>query len=103
MSLVRWLKKVNSPRTPGLPDPNLCTTEEEATSTQAANDQIDQLVATSSTRRKRKRGQYSFYNAETRAKIAKSSIEIGVMKTSRKFSKELNINVNESTVRYGKP
>ena len=51
-----------------------------------------------STSRKRKRGEYSHYDDETRAKIARYTIDNRVMKASRKFSAEHGSKVYESTV-----
>ena len=100
MLITSWLKKGQSlkrPRTDGLPDPTNCHDELDAKICASANERIDQLLTEPPTKR-RKRGEYGFYNDQTRFAIAKSSIEIGVAKTTKKFTKELGRKVNESTV-----
>ncbi len=43
-SLMQWLKKVEcKPQTIGLPDPSICSTQEEFVCTRAANDCVDRL------------------------------------------------------------
>ena len=49
--------------------------------------------------KRRKREEYHFHDAQTRLNMAKSSLLIGVNITVRKFSKQLGMKVNESTVR----
>ena len=49
--------------------------------------------------KKRKRGQYSHYDDNTRAKIARYAVDNGVSNAARKFSKELSVNVGVTTVR----
>ena len=48
---------------------------------------------------KRKRGNYTYYTPEMRAKIGKFAAEFGVNNASHKFSKELGKPVNKRTVR----
>lgn len=49
--------------------------------------------------RKRKRGNFSHFTPESRAKIAKWACEYGYTSAAKRFSKELMRDVNESTVR----
>ncbi|XP_006819533.1 uncharacterized protein LOC102800823, partial [Saccoglossus kowalevskii] len=96
--LTNWLKQVNPPSSPGLglPDPRAEVSLVKAKAIEAANTAVEQSVSVS---RKRKRGDYNFYSDEVRAKIGRSALENGVMKTVRKFSKDLGKNVSESSVR----
>ena len=102
--MLQWLKtgkiKLNPPAIEGLPDPldvlNETGSERDAIATQAANDDSEFEIRNS---RKRKRGNYSNYSDEVRAKIAKSAVENGVAFTSRKYSKELDKTVSETSVR----
>ena len=105
MSLLNWVKQAKPPSIPGLPDPRKSNTRTEAEATQAANTIVEKFLneefedpQSASGSRKRKRGQYQTYDEETRAKIAKSAIEIGVTKTAVKFSTP-HRKLNESTVR----
>ena len=49
--------------------------------------------------KQKKRGQYSYYSPQKRAKIGKYAAEFGVNAAARKFTKELKKPVNESSVR----
>ncbi|XP_077986275.1 uncharacterized protein LOC144440771 [Glandiceps talaboti] len=99
MSLMKWLKTapLPVPSEPGLPNPNnnndvsKCSISAEAIAT------INQEI--SSVSRKRKRGKYQFYSAETRAKIARYAIDNGVMNAVRNFSKELDSPICKNTIR----
>ncbi|CAG2250108.1 unnamed protein product [Mytilus edulis] len=94
----KWLKsgsiKVKAPATPGLPDPSQCSTQPDVLVTQAAKDGIDTMKSATSLpttpTRKRKRGDYNYYDDETRAKIARYSVENGVARAARKFSSDLS-------------
>ena len=107
MSLTQWLKsgsiKVTKPSTPGLPDPAESKTQKEQLVVQTANDAVDTLVAaspsTTSTSRKRKRGEYNTYDDNTRAKIARYAVDNGVARASRKFTADLGHKVSETSVR----
>ncbi|CAC5395882.1 unnamed protein product [Mytilus coruscus] len=107
MSLQQWLKsgsiKVKAPATPGLSDPSKCSTQRDVLVTQAANDGIDTMNSATSLpttpTRKRKRGDYNFYDDETWAKIARYSVENGVARAARKLSSDLGKKVNETSVR----
>ncbi len=97
--MSRWLKKGScTPETLGLPDPFLCNTTEEAVVTRAANDAVDQDNQTPVSR-KRKRGEYSIFDGEQRAKIARLAIEIEPTRAAIRMSSELGRKLNESTVR----
>ncbi|XP_063436557.1 uncharacterized protein LOC134717989 [Mytilus trossulus] len=107
MSLQQWLKsgsiKVKAPATSGLPDPSQCSTQRDVLVTQAANDGIDTMNSatslTTTPTRKRKRGDYNYYDDETRAKIARYSVENGVARAACKFSSDLSKKVSETSVR----
>ncbi|WAR13000.1 hypothetical protein MAR_027180 [Mya arenaria] len=64
------------------------TTDQEAVTTQVAN----------KVQSKRKRD-YSSYDEETRAKIARYAIDNGLAKAARRFTSDLNRKVSETTVR----
>ena len=49
--------------------------------------------------RKQRKGPYNIYTPEQRAIIGKHPVENGVMAAKRKFSKKLQMDINESTVR----
>ena len=105
MSLLNWVKQAKPSLVSGLPDPRKSNTRTEAEVTQAANTIVEKFLneesedpQSASGSRKQKRGQYQTYDEETRAKIAKSAIEIGVTKTAVKFSTP-HRKLNESTVR----
>lgn len=102
--MQRWLQsgtlKTTKPVTPGLPDPAECTNNRDTAITQAANDGVDTITSAPTTpTRKRKRGDYNFYDDETRAKIARYSVENGVASAARKFTSSLGRKVSETTVR----
>ncbi|XP_071138526.1 uncharacterized protein [Mytilus edulis] len=107
MSHQQWLKsgsiKVKAPATPGLPDPSQCSTQPDVLVTQAAKDGIDTMKSATSLpttpTRSRKRGDYNYYDDETRAKIAGYSVENGVARAARKFSSDLSKKVSETSVR----
>ena len=102
MSLQRLLKSgsvnVKASVTPGLPDPSLCNTQRDALITQTANNGVDTTTAATTPTCKRKRGDYNFYDDETRAKIARYSVENGVARAARKFSSDLGKKVSETSV-----
>lgn len=97
MSLWKWITTTNPPKTPGLPNPQSSETQEEAETTQAVNDAVDKFMTENP--RKRKRGHYNSYDDETRAKIARAAVDMGISHAARKFSTQLGRPVNESTVR----
>ena len=110
MSLFRYFKPVVSEVSKQcLPQPNkdLASKGIDAAMVRAANEEIlktSSICGGPSTSSgdvggKRKRGNYTFYTPEMRAKIGKYAAEFGVNNASRKFSKELEKPVNESTVR----
>ena len=99
---MKWLKKdaLPTPIEPGLPDPN---NENDIRECKLPADVIATInTEISSVSRKRKRGNYQVYSDETRAKIARYAINNGVMNAVRKFSRELDSPVRESTVRSKK-
>lgn len=105
MSLANWLKSgkvsVSSPTVPGLPDPVTMSDCRESLLTQTANSAVETVIKSGApcASRKRKRGEYSCYDDETRAKIARFAVDNGVAKAARKFSNSLGKKVSETTVR----
>jgi hypothetical protein len=69
----------------------LCFTSE----TQTANDGVDTMTAATTPTRKRKCGDYNFYD---RAKIARYYVENGVARAARKFSSDLGKKVSKTSV-----
>ena len=57
------------------------------------------VEAVASPSMKKSTGTYHNYDESVRAQIDRSAVEIGVMKTARKFTEKLGFAVNESTVR----
>lgn len=96
-SSVSWLKKVPlpSPSVPSLSHPNNVDDVVQCNVPAEAIASVKKEIAVLS--RKRKRGNYGHYDEVTRAKIVKYAISNSGMK--RKFSKELEKPLNESTVR----
>ena len=90
MSLLAWLKNSPKPKTPGLPNPRECKTENEAETIVAANTSVDKLTSEESSK-KRKRGEYQTYNETVRAKIAVYAVENGVMRATRIFFLSLTL------------
>ena len=90
---------MKTPNVPGLPNPNDAPDSRTALLTEAANDAVETVVRSDPGSRKRKRGEYTSYDEDIRAKIARYSIDNGVAKTSRKFSADMGRKVSESTVR----
>ena len=99
MSLQQWLKsgsvKVKAPVTPGLPDPSFYSTQRDTLITQTANDGADTMTAATTPTRKRKCGDYNFYD---RAKIARYYVENGVARAARKFFSDLGKKVSKTSV-----
>ena len=99
MSITNWFKTGHSlkrPRSEELPGPE---ENNEGLEIQIRAPETGFTEKTEPRTKRRKRGEYHFYDAQTRLDIAKSSLLIGVNKTARKFSKQLGMRVNESTVR----
>ena len=97
--LQNWLKKAKFPAPPpGLPDPNQIEDQSIAEEQHVINQEI---AATTPARnsRKRKRGNYNNYDDETRCKIAKYTSLHGNTAAARHFSKELDMKINEASVR----
>ena len=90
-SILRYYKPV------GLPNPNGSLSRVvPSKAIESANRQVEAAVARQSTCKSRKRGPYRRYTDEERARIA---VEHGVVSTAQKFSKELDVKINENTVR----
>ena len=100
MSILKWLQptKIREPLIPGLPSPNVATTEVEALKISAANETIEASTPSPGSR-KRKHGEYKTYTPEEQAKYAKLAVEIGVAKAAKKLSKQLGARVSETTIR----
>ncbi|XP_052813032.1 uncharacterized protein LOC128240432 [Mya arenaria] len=96
MTLRAWLKtgtvETRAPSLPGLPNPSEATTEQEAVTTQEANNAVEKVQG-------RRKKEYSSYDEETRAKIARNAVDNGVAKAARRFTSDLNRKVSETTVR----
>ncbi|VDI04793.1 Hypothetical predicted protein [Mytilus galloprovincialis] len=80
-----------------LPDPNVEKDAETAKTVTVANSSVKDVLQ--SPNRKRKRGEYSNYSSEQRAKIARYACEHGNTSAAKHFSKLLDKTINESTVR----
>lgn len=102
--LLKWLdkSKTSAPSTEQcileslLPDPNLECTPEKSKTIQAANTEVLEVIKSSG---KRKRGEYSHYDSEQRAKIGRWACENGNASAVKHFSKSMGKPINESTVR----
>ena len=100
-SLKQWLmtgKLKTTPLTfPGLPDPGDCTDSREAVLFQTANDAVETICADSppATSKKRKRGEYNYFNEERRDKICR----LAVARATRRFMVDTEMKVSETTVR----
>lgn len=79
-------------------DSILPSTSEESTSFQSANENVKDVIKKSA---KRKRGDYSHYDDETRADIGRYATLHGNTSAARHFTKKLKLEkpMNESTVR----
>ena len=91
-----WLLRPSEtpPLSPILPDPRNAEMPEKAENMVHANAEVEKILTT-----KRKRGEYSHYDSEQRAKMARYAVEHGVARIAKYFSGKLRKNVNESTVR----
>ena len=100
MSILNWIRNgklgIKPPNSPILPDPSREDDAGTAQVTTACNDEVEAVITTP---KKRKRGEYGAYSPDTRAKIARYTIDNGPAKAARHFSTVLGKNVNESTVR----
>ena len=92
MSLYRWLNYRERSHSPFVPVASDATTS-------AANKQVEQEMASTCTTKRGKRGSYTHYSEETRAKIARYAAEHGNKAAISKFSVELGKPLAESTVR----
>ena len=91
MSILKFLAKTTEPKSP-----LLLQTDNPAFV--GANNEIYKTVLNSGGV-KRKRGSHNNYSPEIRAKIATYAVENGIANAARKFTKELDSPVNQSTVR----
>ena len=89
MSLVQWLRKEKERSCP------LPPADSEATS--SANNEVEKAVT--ACKRAKKRGAYVRYSDQQRAKIGRYAAEYGNKASADKFSRELGMNVSESSVR----
>ena len=95
--LQNWLNKAKYPvPPPGLPDPNQIEDPALAEEQDLINKEI---TATTPSTRKRKRGNYNYYDDETRCKIAKYASLHGNTAAARHFSTYLGKKISECTVR----
>ena len=96
--LRQWLSK--TPKKVCLPDPDRHSTPEKQKLCEELNEIVDNAYAyAGSTSKKRKRGEYSHYTPEQKAKIARYAIDNGPTKAARHFSEKLGKKLNESTMR----
>lgn len=105
--LFRYFKPADRP--PTLPKPTDKSHGLEPAAVRSANEKVQEVIdeenSNASTSgnapggKKRRRGQYTFYDGELRAKIGRYAAENGDAAACRKFSKELKKTLNESTVR----
>lgn len=92
MSILRWLKKE---KVSGLPDPEKEKSLEMQSVVAAANDAVQPVQGVVS----KKRGDYTAYDDDIRAKIGRFACQHGTAAAVKKFSMELDKHVAESTVR----
>ena len=92
-----------------LPDPETASTKEIGEIMAAANAEILKTVNPSvssdivvSKRGVKRKATNNNYTPELRAKIARYATEHGTTSAAKKFSKELNLNIGESSVRLMK-
>lgn len=110
MSLMSWLSKGRTggnktkvtPENgdPLLPNPDLETSAEKREETAAANKTVAEAVAREANSRKRK--PYHHNDDELKAKKGRYAAENGNKRAVEKFSKELEHNISDSTVRQFK-
>lgn len=96
--LRSWLKKANKapPPSPDLPDQRSAKSQNDSQIIVAANSEINSTPSPSA---KRKRGMYNSYDSAQGAKMARYAVDHGVAVAAKHFSKSLQKNVNESTIR----
>ena len=106
LSLWKWIKK----QPVGLPDPTKTTELSEAAATASANREVNRIYESSVTVNvhsesttlpivRVKRGSYHAFTDEIRAKIGRHALEHGNTCAVKHFTKELNFDIKESTVR----
>ena len=93
MSLHRWLVGPSGVRSSYL------LHAEKGSSAEVANREVARELEICGKKRKRVRGDYHHYTAETRAKIAKCACDSGNKAAVKKYSAELGHHVSEGTVR----
>ena len=93
MSLYRWLVRTKSPTKPYLPDPSKEESDKDALEVEAANQCVEKELG------RKRRGTYSYYDPELRAKTGKYAATSGNAAAVRKFSEQLGKPISESTVR----
>ena len=99
MSIKNWLIKKPLPVTEGLPDPNKCSSIEQAKNCVSANAEISLISSPKPHGNKRKRGDYIAYTPEQRLEIGQYGALHGASRAAKHFSKKLDRPVNESSVR----
>ena len=98
MSILKYFKWKHKDAALPLPDPVGPLSKDVPTSSIIeANNEVLKAIADQSTRKKK--GPYIKVAPECKAKVAKYALEHGNCAAARKYSRELNENLNESTVR----
>ena len=106
-SLLKWLRKANptlrgelpTPRTAGLPDPNVEETETDAAACASANAETDaSMCETAANKSKRIRLQYRQYSSEMCASMARYADLHRLQAASRHFSSKLGHKVQYTTI-----
>lgn len=110
--MAQWLKKgkcsIKQPSMIILPDETTLRDSEQASAISAANDKVCEILVcmgsapnnpSSSSRKRKRSGQYGIYSPEVRLSIAEYCMDNGPVKMARHFSSKHGWPVNESTVR----
>ena len=98
MSILQYYKRVSRPTGSTLPNPDgPLSGSIPSRAIAAANLEVRHTIEASKTQKKR--GAYHTYTPQQRTTIGKHAVENGVLSAKRKYSKKLNIEINESTVR----
>ena len=97
--MLRWLKTAKVQLHPCPPQGRVLSETDSLRDAGLAMAANENAVPQIEKGKKLKRGQYSHYDDNTRAKIAQYAVDNGVSSAARKFSKELGVNVSVTTVR----
>ena len=98
MSLLQYFSCVSKPDGVSLPSPlGSLSLSIPTAAVASANAEVRHVMEAAGTNQRK--GPYNTYTAEQRAIIGKHALENGVMAAKRNFSKKLQMDINESTVR----